>query len=321
MPGVLLTTIASPDRAAAEHHLSRYLLTCQVLPLDPGPLTSRIGLATDGTVVLGDISFGADVTITCGEPGGYEIGIPLGGTLAWRQAGSDPRLAGPGTAVLFDQAGPVTIDRWTGDCRTHGLRVETDALRRVLAEQTGRPVPGAVRLGPTIDVRSGHGASWARLLHLTVTGAGSGTGLFEHPVVGSLVTEALTTGLLLTARHQYHDLLNRRVPDTAPRSLRAVVDAVRASPTSPFTVAGLAAIAGVGSRTLQQAFRRHLDTTPAEFLRQERLAAAHRDLQTTDPGSVTVAEVAYRNGFPHHGRFAAAYLRRYGVSPARTLRT
>ncbi len=72
---------------------------------------------------------------------------------------------------------------------------------------------------------------------------------------------------------------------------------------------------------MQEAFRRHLDTTPMAYLRRVRLERAHRELQVTDPAAGgTVAEIAARWGFAHHGRFAALYQGCYGHAPSATLR-
>jgi AraC-like DNA-binding protein len=71
---------------------------------------------------------------------------------------------------------------------------------------------------------------------------------------------------------------------------------------------------------LQQGFQRALGMSPTQYLRQVRLREAHRELAAADPAGTTVAELAARWGFAHQGRFAAQYRRRYGVSPADTLR-
>lgn len=73
------------------------------------------------------------------------------------------------------------------------------------------------------------------------------------------------------------------------------------------------------TRGLQVAFRRHLDVTPRERLRQARLDGAHRDLVYADPHTTTVASVARRWGFVHLGHFATAYPAAYGERPAQTL--
>ncbi|MGY1815187.1 AraC family transcriptional regulator [Blastococcus sp. SYSU D00820] len=87
---------------------------------------------------------------------------------------------------------------------------------------------------------------------------------------------------------------------------------------TPIGLVDIAAAAGVSPRTLQQHFRDRLGTTPAAYLRDVRLAGAHRDLLAGNAGGV--AEVAWRWGFAHPGRFAADCRRAFGRLPSETAR-
>ncbi|MVU83041.1 helix-turn-helix domain-containing protein [Nocardia sp. ET3-3] len=87
------------------------------------------------------------------------------------------------------------------------------------------------------------------------------------------------------------------------------------------SVAEIAAACFVTVRSLQLAFRRHLDTTPTGRLRRMRLHAAREELRALSPGDGhTVTSTAQRWGFAHPGRFAIEYRRAYGQSPSATLR-
>ncbi len=81
-----------------------------------------------------------------------------------------------------------------------------------------------------------------------------------------------------------------------------------------------AAIGGVTPPSVQYTFRRHLGTTPLEYLRRVRLHRAHRDLQAADPAVDTVMEIAGRWRFGHPGRFSMAYKEAFGTPPSLTLR-
>jgi AraC-like DNA-binding protein len=52
------------------------------------------------------------------------------------------------------------------------------------------------------------------------------------------------------------------------------------------------------------------------YLRRVRLVRAHDELHRD--GTVGVAEVAFRWGFTHLGRFAAEYAKKYGDLPSHT---
>lgn len=108
--------------------------------------------------------------------------------------------------------------------------------------------------------------------------------------------------------------------DTTPGTVRRTMDFIDAHAAEPIGLADIAQASGIGLRALQEAFRRHRETTPTAYLRQVRLERAHRELQAAEPvGGPTVAAIAARWGFPHRGRFAAAYRQAYGRSPQQTL--
>lgn len=94
---------------------------------------------------------------------------------------------------------------------------------------------------------------------------------------------------------------------------------LRSDPAKPWTVGELAASVSMSARSLQEGFRRSLDTTPMAYLRQLRLEKAHDELAAAEPGTVTVTEVATRWGFLHLGRFAAAYALAFREHPSTTL--
>jgi transcriptional regulator GlxA family with amidase domain len=107
----------------------------------------------------------------------------------------------------------------------------------------------------------------------------------------------------------------------APRVVRRVVELIDSAPETAFTVADLAVFAGVSERSLHAAFRRRLRVVPMSYVRRRRLELAHEELLRLDPSEgAKVTDVALRHGFPHTGRFAAAYRARFGESPSTTLR-
>ena len=101
--------------------------------------------------------------------------------------------------------------------------------------------------------------------------------------------------------------------------VRQAVEFVHRFAADPITPTDVAAAVGVSARALQVGFRQVLDTSPAAFIREVRLTRAHEDLVAADPSRTTVGAVAARWGFPHLGRFAEQYRRRFGRNPSETL--
>jgi len=105
-----------------------------------------------------------------------------------------------------------------------------------------------------------------------------------------------------------------------PPLLRRALDYIDANAAADISLADIAAAVHVTPRALQYMFRRHLQTTPLQYLRRIRLHRAHHDLLAQTPASDTVGAIAARWGFAHAGRFAMQYRQTYGCSPHQTLR-
>jgi transcriptional regulator GlxA family with amidase domain len=105
-----------------------------------------------------------------------------------------------------------------------------------------------------------------------------------------------------------------------PAMLRRATDFIQENAHTDIGLAEIAAVVGVTPRSVQYMFRRHLETTPLEYLRRVRLYRAHRDLKAADPTRDTVTAIAGRWGFSHAGRFSMAYKQAFGTAPSRTLR-
>lgn len=73
---------------------------------------------------------------------------------------------------------------------------------------------------------------------------------------------------------------------------------------------------GEARHTLEIAFRRELDTSPAHYLRMFQLCRAREELAR---GHDSVATIAARLGFHHLGQFTGRYRRIFGEHPSHTL--
>lgn len=104
-----------------------------------------------------------------------------------------------------------------------------------------------------------------------------------------------------------------------PRGVRRALDAMRASAGRDWSVAELAGVAGLSSRTLQRQFGMFLGKTPRAALRDVKFESARRELLQGLPDA-KVMDVALRCGFPHCGRFSVEYRRRFGETPSQTLK-
>jgi AraC family ethanolamine operon transcriptional activator len=118
------------------------------------------------------------------------------------------------------------------------------------------------------------------------------------------------------------------LPTSSPRrvgrairqgGLKRAVEFLRSTDSSSITIADLCAVAQVTQRTLEYAFRENFGMSPLGFLHLRRYHAARRDLLAADAKTVTVGEIAQKNGFYQMGRFAVRYKALFGESPSQTL--
>ncbi|WP_440696553.1 helix-turn-helix domain-containing protein [Clavibacter nebraskensis] len=109
----------------------------------------------------------------------------------------------------------------------------------------------------------------------------------------------------------------------APRMahIRVAVEYLHHNAHLPITPAEAAAAAGISTRVLQLALRRHHGQTPTEYLRGIRLRRVRAELRDATPATTTVRSVAERWGFAHLGRFAASFAGAFGELPSETLRS
>ena len=108
--------------------------------------------------------------------------------------------------------------------------------------------------------------------------------------------------------------------DAKPVLLQRAIGFIEENLANDIALADIAAAVHVSPRAVQYMFRRHLETTPLQYLRRSRLHHAHMDLLAADPARETVTRIAAQWGFTHTGRFAVMYREAYGQSPHTTLR-
>jgi transcriptional regulator GlxA family with amidase domain len=180
-----------------------------------------------------------------------------------------------------------------------------------------------LRFEAMAPVSAGRQAMWASTAkfvcaELVTSGNAAISPLMAHELTRMAATVMLETfpNTTMTARYVAG-------PGWAPpAAVRRAAAFIEAHADQPVTLADIAAAAGVTGRALQPAFRRYYDNTPVGYLRQARLERAYTELHDADPAAgVTVAAVARRWGWTSPSQFTAAYQRRFGEAPSRTLHT
>lgn len=228
--------------------------------------------------------------------------LSVGGETITTQPGSPP--------IMFPLGRPFQVEYNDVDQRL--VHIDESLIRSVSADTyfDGSPISFETHLLPTETAVT----QWAA----SITAA-----------VRTFRTNGPTSSAWSTSRHnvarallQLYPLNAERVgtPITSEADARfmAALQFTHAHVHEPITVADIAHAASISVRGLQEAFQRHLQRAPTTYVRQVRLDQVRLDLQTSDPASDTVADIARRWGFNHLGRFSATYAERFGEYPRQT---
>ncbi|GHE47139.1 hypothetical protein GCM10018785_15990 [Streptomyces longispororuber] len=201
------------------------------------------------------------------------------------------------------------------------LTLEPDILSKVAAASPGR-TPDRVRLTDDKPVSPAAGRHLKRAMSYLLQSVRGRSDTPQHDLFASTACQYVAAGVLNTfPSNALTDPTIEDRHDAHPATLRRAVAFIDEHAHTDISVADIAAAVSVSIRTLQLAFRRHMNTTPMSYLRRTRLAHAHADLMAADATTgVTVAAVATRWGFHQPYRFTRTYHAAYGRTPQQTLR-
>jgi len=269
-------------------------------------------------VSLHYLDYGADVRITPGQlETFFLIQMPLWGS-AEIACGNECIVSTPVRPSVPSPTEHLDM-RWKAGTPQLIVRIDRSALERALWKMLGYLGSAPLRFELGLDLDPKGSTTWrraVRLLREEVEGDGA---LFVRESAARELENLVMTAILVGHRSNYSDLLGAPCSPAPRRVVSKAVELCESQSDLPMDVAELAAASGTSVRSLQEAFRRDLQTTPMSFIREVRLRRARGDLVSAAPGSITVSEVAANRGFTNLGRFSHLYRARYGELPHETL--
>ncbi|MEV1295290.1 AraC family transcriptional regulator [Pseudonocardia sp. NPDC049635] len=286
---------------------------------DPGRFRAVQASLSDGSVSWDELRYGTECDVVATAPLGrvHCVVQPIRGTVTVSGGRSSETLV-PGRSVALDAEIEFRM-HWEDGAAINGIRIDRAAFDAAVADIVGDdPVPP-----PRFLLRCPVSERDARLWQ-------SGVQLLERSLRSSALREAGPLWWAELHRHLVGVLLathptesrNRSVPSgPAPRSAASrAVDYLHEHAGEPFSARALARASGTSVRSMQEAFRRELGTSPLQMLIRIRLAKARAELRAGDPAAVTVADVASRWGFGNLGRFSRRFREEFGELPSDVLR-
>jgi AraC-like DNA-binding protein len=192
-------------------------------------------------------------------------------------------------------------------------------VARVAAETSGTPGRD-VRFDDLTPLSSGLARYWQELVDHVDCHLLAHDRWLAHPTLRREVGRHLITAALCVFPNSTHDR-PAGAGSGEPAEVARAVEFIAAHADRHLDPAEIAQAAGTGPCALEQAFRRHLDRSPADQVRHARLARVHHDLTLGDPDrGDTVPAIAAGCGFGPADRFAEQYQHRYRCPPGETLR-
>jgi AraC-like DNA-binding protein len=281
-------------------------------------LKQRVGNL--GPLTVGEIAFGADVRLDCGELNdSYHVNIPMSGHIESEHRGIRA-TADPEFATVYQPDVHTVLPYWSAQARLLCVKFDRSVVDDAFRDALGNTTTKQIDFGHTMQIHSGGGRTWAQMVMMLNEQVSRPDSILREPLVGLPFIDSLVRGLLVVADHPYHSAVVKPVRTVRSRLVDTAVEIIEADAHLPLTVSSIAARSHGSVRSLQQAFRREMEMTPMAYVREVRLRRAHQALVESDPSVATVALIAHRWGFTNLGRFAETHATRYGELPAATLR-
>ena len=289
-------------------------------PQDPGFAASLFGVQLrDISLLYLDLTVAATLDIpalgpyfTVCMPTNGRVVCEHGSGVAFEANTVRALVTSPGTALTmhFDHDSPILL-----------LRIEEQALLAYLTRLLGRRLPHPISFEPEFDLAAEPAMRWntaVQLLHAEVYYPDS---LVQHGHGIGAVEELLMSSLLFLQPSNYHADITRPTSSTGRRVVREATEFIEAHLGERITMDLLARSVHMSVRSIQQAFRDELGTSPVAYIRERRLNRIRDELTDAMPrDGITVTAVAERWGFHHLGSFSVEYRKRWGESPSETLR-
>lgn len=240
----------------------------------------------------------------------FHLQVLLAGHCLWRQGRQEHFLA-PGELLLINPDDPVDLT-YSADCEKFIVKIPVCLLANLCEQQRWAVPPLGVRFVQH-RYRLDDVQGLVSLLGLLCQEAEE---VESQPLVQAHYSQIVASKLLglmktnVQRAAQPAQALNfQRVVDYVERHLRHELDADT-----------LASLINVSPRTLYGLFERNAQASPADYIRQRRLARVHACLSDPQCTVRSLSELAMDYGFMHLGRFSGQYRKQFGQLPSETLR-
>jgi AraC-like DNA-binding protein len=274
-------------------------------------------------VSISRLAFNADVTVQIDRVDAFMVQMPIAGRNEL-SLGGERRNRLSLNKRLFSVIGPERSleQRRSPDCEMVLVRFNAVDLAKSLAAHIGEAIPASELAGLEFAVEMPvpglTSSAWLRLTSYVLGELDKENSILRSPLAAAQAGQLLMSTLLLQQPHSHSNLLRGPADQASPRFIGEAEDYLHTNAERPITADDLARHLDISTRSVYAGFRRHLDTTPMQRLKDIRLDRAREDLLAGKGASVTTIAMTW--GFTHLGNFSNDYRSRFGELPSQTLR-
>lgn len=237
------------------------------------------------------------------KTGGLTFTVYYSGKSTYTQDGQRFTVGAPDCGLLIaDAEGEATV----GDVSTLVIRFQAEKVVET-AQVMFADTPFVLNLNPQlIDLKIRNLSGYVRCLPQILT-ALSNTKCDAEDTIYRFLARATAVPTSASKRQ----LRAQRKREGLDLACAFMIDHL----SREITLTDIERAANLSARSLQIAFLERFGISPRSWLTEQRLVRAFSEIQRAAP-NISMAEIATRSGFAHHGRFANLFKSRFGLLPS-----
>lgn len=285
----------------------------RVIPVRVGMQADiRMTLEALPDIKLFGACWGAQVQVRSSPLACWHGILPLSGAVSCINGG---QVAAAGEMLLFAPEHQVDVT-WHDGTRAVVVAVKASLVRDHLGDEYQQPLSKLRESVITIHRDNAALSSLGHLLKFADAELAQGSPLLGLPSARKNLQSLLCDSLL----QMMPALQVLRERSAQPGMVKRALDFIHSHLEVPLDIEDLIRVSGASRRSLEQAFRHNLNTSPMRYVMHCRLAAARECLRRGQPGELQLADLAYRYSFSQPSHFTTAYKQAFGELPSDTLR-
>lgn len=262
--------------------------------------------------------FGALTKLTTGADIDYAIFVTGLGIPIKLFVDNEPYLVTQHKGAMIARAKKIRIER-PAHSEILYLRVPLSGLWNQFEKLTARHHRGFLIFDRKVNLVEGSGAMLKGLMEYLVDIFTFNESVMKNPAMRGSFDDLLMTAMLSLPHNKRNQLYEDKRNVIAPAVVRRAEEYMQAHLKKPIKISDLIRVCDCSRSLLFSAFRNTRDYTPMEFLTEQRLQHARKELLQLEYNA-SISSVALNFGFVSNSWFSQVYKKRFGERPIDTLR-